>query len=181
MTYKCTYEIKTTAHADRGRARTTHVEARTARCWACSSFSRAVVLRLLSQQIVRLRFGSSSCYPALSPPPVSGLHYMIAAASTVISHQRHHEIGSTFFRRDARPDRLVWIVPEGAVQGCLHAYSGSALIGRSEPITVTQNMRKTLLVKNVGTHGTMCVNLKKLRVLHLYKKWVQHVKTRKGV
>lgn len=91
-TYKCTYEIETTAHADRGRARTTHVEARTARCWACSSFSRAVALRL-SQQIVRLRLGSSSCCPVISPPPVSGLHYtIIGAASTVISHQRHHDI-----------------------------------------------------------------------------------------
>lgn len=91
-TYKCTYEIETTAHADRGRARTTHVEARTARCWACSSFSRAVALRL-SQQIVRLRLGSSSCCPVISPPPVSGLHHtMIGAASMVISHQRHHDV-----------------------------------------------------------------------------------------
>ncbi|KAF2105768.1 hypothetical protein BDV96DRAFT_508891 [Lophiotrema nucula] len=59
------------------------------------------------------------------------------------SHERHHEIGSTFFRRDARPTRLVWIVPEEAIHGgCLHAYSGSGLIGRSAPIAISKNLRK---------------------------------------
>ncbi|KAF2451775.1 hypothetical protein P171DRAFT_493252 [Karstenula rhodostoma CBS 690.94] len=59
------------------------------------------------------------------------------------SHERHHELGSTFFRRDARPERLVWLVPDEAVHGgCLHAYSGSSLIGRSAPIAITRNFRK---------------------------------------
>ncbi|KAF2729707.1 hypothetical protein EJ04DRAFT_588283 [Polyplosphaeria fusca] len=59
------------------------------------------------------------------------------------NHERHHEIGSTFMRRDARPERLVWIVPDEAIhRGCLHAYSGSRLIGRSAPIAVTRNLRK---------------------------------------
>jgi monoamine oxidase len=57
--------------------------------------------------------------------------------------ERHHELGSTFVGRSARPDRLVWIVPDNAMHGgCLHAYSDSALIGRSAPITVKQPTHK---------------------------------------
>jgi monoamine oxidase len=56
---------------------------------------------------------------------------------------RHHEIGSTFIRREARPERFVWVVPEDAERnGCFHAYSGTTLVGRSEPISVHQPRRK---------------------------------------
>jgi monoamine oxidase len=56
---------------------------------------------------------------------------------------RHHELGSTRVTRDARPERLVWVVPDNTAHGgCLHAYSGSSLIGRSAPITVKQPARK---------------------------------------
>jgi monoamine oxidase len=58
-------------------------------------------------------------------------------------HHRHHAVGSTFVSREARPERFVWIVPEDAIHsGCLHAYSGSTLIGRSAPISVKQPVRK---------------------------------------
>ncbi|KAF3049017.1 hypothetical protein E8E11_004712 [Didymella keratinophila] len=56
---------------------------------------------------------------------------------------RHHELGSTRVTRDARPERLVWVVPDNTAHGgCLHAYSGPSLIGRSAPITVKQPTRK---------------------------------------
>ncbi|KAF1925138.1 uncharacterized protein M421DRAFT_424166, partial [Didymella exigua CBS 183.55] len=56
---------------------------------------------------------------------------------------RHHELGNTRVTRSARPERLVWVVPDNIAHGgCLHAYSGSALIGRSAPITVKQPTRK---------------------------------------
>jgi hypothetical protein len=56
---------------------------------------------------------------------------------------RHHEIGATYIRREARPERFVWVVPEDAVHnGCLHAYSGPSLIGRSERIAVKQPKAK---------------------------------------
>lgn len=59
------------------------------------------------------------------------------------SHARHHEIGSSWIKRTARPERLVWVVPEDAEHGgCLHAYSGSALIGRSAPISIQHQPRK---------------------------------------
>jgi monoamine oxidase len=58
-------------------------------------------------------------------------------------HQMHHEVGSTTLDRSTRPERFVWIVPEDTVGGgCLHAYSGSSLIGRSAPVVVRQNLRK---------------------------------------
>ncbi|KAF1999220.1 hypothetical protein P154DRAFT_523440 [Amniculicola lignicola CBS 123094] len=58
-------------------------------------------------------------------------------------HHMHHELGTTFIRREAQPERFVWVVPDNAVHGgCLHAYSGPNLIGRSAPITVSRNIRK---------------------------------------
>ncbi|KAH7397231.1 hypothetical protein BKA66DRAFT_236758 [Pyrenochaeta sp. MPI-SDFR-AT-0127] len=58
-------------------------------------------------------------------------------------HQSHHEVGSHWIKRTSRPQRLVWIVPADAVdRGCLHAYSGSELIGRSAPVPVMHQPRK---------------------------------------
>jgi monoamine oxidase len=59
------------------------------------------------------------------------------------SYQRHHEVGRTFVTRAAQPGRFVWIVPENAIhEGCLSAFSGSTLIGRSTPISVSKNLRR---------------------------------------
>jgi hypothetical protein len=58
-------------------------------------------------------------------------------------HARHHELGSTWIKRTSRPERIVWAVPKDAVHGgCLHAYSGSGLIGRSAPVSVKHQPRK---------------------------------------
>ncbi|PVI01023.1 hypothetical protein DM02DRAFT_706684 [Periconia macrospinosa] len=71
------------------------------------------------------------------------LRVVYGACDITAHHQMHHEVGSTFIRRTNRPERLVWVVPEDVIYaGCLHAYSGSSLIGRSAPITVKRNMRK---------------------------------------
>lgn len=64
---------------------------------------------------------------------------------------RHHELGTTRLTRSARPERFVWIVPENTMHGgCLHAYSGSALVGRSAPITVKQRTRKREEISEVA-------------------------------
>jgi monoamine oxidase len=56
---------------------------------------------------------------------------------------KHHELGSSWIKRSSRPDRLVWIVPEHTRHGgCLHAYSGSGLIGRSAPVSVMHQPKK---------------------------------------
>ncbi|KJK63932.1 Flavin containing amine oxidoreductase [Aspergillus parasiticus SU-1] len=53
------------------------------------------------------------------------------------SNQKHHEIGSMFVKRDAHPERFVWATPSDAPHlHCLHAFSGSTLVGRSTPVSV---------------------------------------------
>lgn len=65
------------------------------------------------------------------------------ACDMTAHHQMHHEVGSTMLRRSSKPERFVWVVPQEVTDsGCLHAYSGSSLIGRSAPISVKRNMRK---------------------------------------
>jgi monoamine oxidase len=57
----------------------------------------------------------------------------------------HHEVGSAFVKRNARPDRWVWVVPNDAIHlGCLHAFdgAGSVLLGRSAPVSINEPLRK---------------------------------------
>lgn len=64
---------------------------------------------------------------------------------------RHHDVASHWLKRTARPERFVWIVPEDAVHGgCLHAYSGTALIGRSTPISIKHQPRKRQEISEVA-------------------------------
>ncbi|KAF2220832.1 putative L-amino-acid oxidase [Elsinoe ampelina] len=68
-------------------------------------------------------------------------------------HERHHDIGTTFFRRESKPDRFVWIVPEDARHnGCLHAYHGSILIGRSQPIEVAKRLQRRQSIADVADY-----------------------------
>lgn len=54
-------------------------------------------------------------------------------------------------KRDALPDRLVWIVPQDVEEGgCLHAYSDKRLLGRSEPISLTASRRKRESLDEIG-------------------------------
>ncbi|KAH4022764.1 hypothetical protein HBI95_080590 [Parastagonospora nodorum] len=64
---------------------------------------------------------------------------------------RHHEIGSARIKRSSRPERLVWVVPKDAAHaGCLHAYSGSKLLGRSAPVSVKHQPRKREEISKVA-------------------------------
>ena len=64
---------------------------------------------------------------------------------------RHHEIGSTVVRRDARPDRFVWAIPEDPMHhGCLHGYSDGRLIGRSDPIAISEPLHKRQTISEVA-------------------------------
>jgi len=63
----------------------------------------------------------------------------------------HHEVGSAHVKRDAQPERFVWIVPEDTFHGgCLHAYSDSRLIGRSQPLRVKQPLHKRQSIADVA-------------------------------
>jgi monoamine oxidase len=64
---------------------------------------------------------------------------------------RHHDIGTSWIKRSSRPDRLVWVVPKDAMHaGCLHAYSGSGLIGRSAPISIKHQPKKREEISKVA-------------------------------
>lgn len=63
----------------------------------------------------------------------------------------HHAIGSAFVRREAQPERFVWITPFDTPNlHCLHASSGSSLIGRSAPISVTAPPIKRKAIADVA-------------------------------
>ncbi|KAF4554899.1 L-amino-acid oxidase-like protein 2 [Elsinoe fawcettii] len=67
-------------------------------------------------------------------------------------HESHHDIGTTSIRRDSKPDRFVWIIPDDAIHNaCLHAYHGTTLIGRSHPIGVSK-LRKRQSIADVADY-----------------------------
>ncbi|RHZ43329.1 flavin monoamine oxidase family protein [Aspergillus thermomutatus] len=63
----------------------------------------------------------------------------------------HHAIGSAFIQREAKAERFVWITPSDTPHlHCLHAFSGSSLIGRSAPISVTAPLIKREAIADVA-------------------------------
>jgi monoamine oxidase len=63
----------------------------------------------------------------------------------------HHDVASHYIKRSGRPERFVWIVPDDAVHGgCLHAYSGSTLIGRSAPVRIHHQPKKREEISDVA-------------------------------
>ncbi|KAL6710321.1 hypothetical protein ACN47E_009267 [Coniothyrium glycines] len=57
--------------------------------------------------------------------------------------ERHHDVATHYVNRANHPERIFWIVPEAASHGgCLHAYSGSTLLGRSTSISIKNQPRK---------------------------------------
>ncbi|KUJ06457.1 uncharacterized protein LY89DRAFT_790482 [Mollisia scopiformis] len=92
------------------------------------------------------------------------IHY--GACDVSLSHPKeshHHQIGATvvgdhpFAKRhidweDNRPERFVWRVPEDARDGgCLFAYSGADLVGRSEALTVARKpSRRGIVLGDIG-------------------------------
>ncbi|KAJ5432595.1 uncharacterized protein N7458_011751 [Penicillium daleae] len=63
----------------------------------------------------------------------------------------HHDIGSIFVKREAKPDRFVWVTPADAPHAhCLHAFSESTLLGRSSPVSVTSPIVKRESIADVA-------------------------------
>lgn len=70
--------------------------------------------------------------------------------------QAHHDVTLISLERDVLPDRLVWITPRDTPDGgCLHAYSGSLRLGRSEPISITISPRKRQVLHEIGDANGM--------------------------
>ncbi|KAF1348475.1 flavin-containing amine oxidoreductase-domain containing protein [Delphinella strobiligena] len=77
-------------------------------------------------------------------------------------YDAHHVLGTTHVGNhnlakrhmdweDRRPTRFVWLTPEDTVsEGCLHAYSGDTLLGRSTPISLgRRNDRRWLAASEI--------------------------------
>lgn len=65
--------------------------------------------------------------------------------------QSHHEIGSTFVEREALPKRFVWTTPSDTpTSHCVHAFSGSRRVGRSDPIKVSSKLNKREKIADVA-------------------------------
>ncbi|RDH30877.1 flavin-containing amine oxidoreductase-domain containing protein [Aspergillus welwitschiae] len=65
--------------------------------------------------------------------------------------QGHHEIGHIVIKRDAHPERFVWITPADAPHlHCLHAISGSTLLARSDPIPIATRLARRESIADVA-------------------------------
>jgi hypothetical protein len=63
----------------------------------------------------------------------------------------HHFIGRTEISEQARPKRFVWIVPKVAKSGgCLHAFSGNEIVGRSLPVIINSRLSKRQSIADVA-------------------------------
>ncbi|KAJ5489390.1 hypothetical protein N7539_004280 [Penicillium diatomitis] len=63
----------------------------------------------------------------------------------------HHEVASVFVRRDVKPDRLVWVTPADTMHNqCLHAFSGSNLLGCSSPVAIASPLTKRESIADVA-------------------------------
>ncbi|KAL4736617.1 flavin-containing amine oxidoreductase-domain containing protein [Aspergillus similis] len=66
------------------------------------------------------------------------LHIVYGDCETASVDSHHHSLGTLSIKRDAHPERIVWITPPDAPHlHCLHAFASElGLIARSEPIPV---------------------------------------------
>jgi len=84
--------------------------------------------------------------------PSGNIRVVYSDCTSGDASQGHHEVASIVVGAgDAMPDRLVWYVPQGAPgHGCLHAYSDSRLLGRSEPVSVSEPLQKRQSLHEIG-------------------------------
>jgi len=79
------------------------------------------------------------------------LHMVYGECAIIGAHQAHSVVGRTLVESHAKPKRFVWIVPGDVISGgCLHAFSGSELLGRSSPVSIGAPMKKRQLISDVA-------------------------------
>ncbi|KAL4923175.1 uncharacterized protein BDV17DRAFT_296600 [Aspergillus undulatus] len=62
---------------------------------------------------------------------------------TASSQDAHHSLGTLTVKRDAHPERLVWVTPRDAPHNnCLHAFSNYQLVARSAPIAISKPIER---------------------------------------
>lgn len=89
----------------------------------------------------------------LDPDFNGHLHIVYGDCETTTDHTHHHSLGQLTVKRNAHPERLVWITPPDAPhQHCLHAFSPEtgSLMARSSPISISNRIepREALSISN---------------------------------
>lgn len=88
-----------------------------------------------------------------SNPPHGEISIFYGDCDISTSDEAHHRVGKTHIgdhelaKRhldwvDQRPTKFVWIAPANIVEGCLHAYVGDELVGRSESFSVKKKVER---------------------------------------
>ncbi|KAE8374393.1 hypothetical protein BDV26DRAFT_284329 [Aspergillus bertholletiae] len=79
-----------------------------------------------------------NAYLEFGDPGFQGeVHLLYGDCDIFSSSQKDHDIGKIFVGRGAHPERFVWATPLDAPHlHCLHAFSGSTLVGTSTPVSV---------------------------------------------
>ncbi|KAL5313893.1 hypothetical protein ACEPPN_018316 [Leptodophora sp. 'Broadleaf-Isolate-01'] len=106
-------------------------------------FRSAMTINLESIHNIHIEYTKSDFVGDLS------VLYGDCESSTTQKH--HHFIGRTEISAESRPKRFVWSVPADAFSGgCIHAFSGEELIGRSAPITIAAPLKKRQVIADVA-------------------------------
>ncbi|KAH7330200.1 flavin-containing amine oxidoreductase-domain containing protein [Rhexocercosporidium sp. MPI-PUGE-AT-0058] len=82
---------------------------------------------------------------------VGDLSVLYGDCESSTTQKHHHFIGRTEISAESRPKRFVWSVPgETFSGGCIHAFSGEELVGRSAPITIAAPLKKRQVIADVA-------------------------------
>ncbi|KAG4425747.1 hypothetical protein IFR04_001209 [Cadophora malorum] len=82
---------------------------------------------------------------------VGDLSVLYGDCESSTTEKHHHFIGRTEISAESRPQRFVWSVPGDAPSGgCIHAFSGEEMIGRSAPITIGAPLKKRQLISDIA-------------------------------
>jgi hypothetical protein len=106
-------------------------------------FQSSITVNLDSVHNVHIKYATSEFAGDLQ------MHYGDCEATD--TSNTHHFIGRTEISEQARPERFVWIVPKDVKSGgCLHAFSGNGIVGRSSPVTIEAPLRKRQSIADVA-------------------------------
>lgn len=82
---------------------------------------------------------------------VGELSVLYGDCESSTTQKHHHFIGRTEISAESRPKRFVWSVPADAFSGgCIHAFSGEELIGRSAAIKIEAPLKKRQVIADVA-------------------------------
>ncbi|KAF2215452.1 hypothetical protein CERZMDRAFT_94863 [Cercospora zeae-maydis SCOH1-5] len=129
-------------------------------CWAAAVAANAIPRSTtisFDHDIVAEAGGVHNVQIAYNTPLDGELSLHYGSCESLATEDCHHELGRTYVgahslakrhepHPDQRPTRFVWLPPSDTVSGgCLQAFSGTTLVGRSSPVTVKSRKQKRWL------------------------------------